>query len=73
MMQKMKKISLMACSLLATATLVSGVCAISKYQVVAEEANATPSVTVDTTSKSAWEANGYVNKGAIKYIIKAAN
>ena len=70
MFKKMKKICLAACSLIAAASIVSGFCAISKYQVVAEEAPAAPTVTVDTETKSAWESAGYGTDG---YIILGSN
>ena len=70
MLKKMKKISLMACSLVAAASIVSGICAIPKYQVVAEEASTAPSVTVDTETKSAWEKAGYGTDG---YLLLGSN
>ena len=69
MLKMMKKICLAACSLVAAASIVSGICAIPKYQVVAEEASTAPSVTVDTETKSAWESAGYGTDG---YLILGA-
>ena len=62
MMQKMKKISLMACSLLASAALVGGVCALPAAQSVSAETTAS-FVSVDTETKSAWEDAGYGTDG----------
>ena len=64
MMQKMKKISLMACSLLASAALVGGVCALPAAQSVSAETTAS-FVSVDTTSKSDWETAGYGTDGYV--------
>ncbi len=66
MMQKMKKISLMACSLLASAALVSGVCALPAAQSVSAETTAS-FVSVDTTSKSDWERAGYGTDGYLVF------
>ncbi len=64
MMQKMKKISLMACSLLASAALVGGVCALPAAQSVSAETPTASFVSVDTTSKSDWQkAGGYGTDG----------
>ena len=70
MMRKMKKISLMACSLLASAALVSGVCAMPAAQSVSAETPTASFVSVDTETKSAWETAGYGTDG---YLILGSN
>lgn len=70
MLKKMKKICLAACSLLSAASIIGGIGAISAVKSVDAEVNATPSVTVDTETKSAWETAGYGSEG---YIILGSN
>ena len=70
MMQKMKKIALMACSLLASAAVVGGVCTMPAAQSVTAEEPAASFVSVDTETKSAWESAGYGTDG---YIILGSN
>ncbi len=68
MLKKMKKISLMACSLLASAALVGGVCALPAAQSVSAETPTASFVSVDTTSKSDWQkAGGYGTDGYLVF------
>ena len=70
MMRKMKKISLAACALFASAAFVSGVCALPAAQSVSAETPTASFVSVDTETKSAWEDAGYGTDG---YIILGSN
>ena len=69
MKQKMKKISLMACSLIIAATVTSGLYAVSNVQEVSAEGVVASYVSTDTETKSAWEKAGYGTDG---YIILGA-
>lgn len=70
MMQKMKKISLMACSLFAVTAMVGGLYAISTTQEVVAEGAVAKYVSTDTETKSAWESAGYGTDG---YFVMGAN
>ena len=70
MLKRMKRIALMACSLLASAAVVGGVCTMPAAQSVTAEEPAASFVSVDTETKSAWESAGYGTDG---YIILGSN
>ena len=70
MLTKMKKIWLSACTVLATASVVGGLCAISNVQNASADTATATYVATDTATKSAWETAGYGTDG---YLLLGSN